>query len=130
MHIRNFAISFLVVVSTLIFSIAFFKSNVLTAFVSIIGAQPTAPVDYSSIPIIGIVKDEKLLKQALKNTSVKTLMARLVEESNGGTIFDCHQEAHGIGRVGYTIYKEKAFGECDSSCHSGCYHGAMESFFI
>lgn len=86
------------------------------------------PLDFSKMPAIAIAKNDKVLEPALKQLGVKTLMAKLVEESNGGTTYDCHQEAHNIGRIGYKIYKEKAFGECDANCHSGCYHGAMEKF--
>ena len=78
--------------------------------------------------ISDLVRDETLLEKTLQGMSVKEAMARLVDESEGGSAYDCHQEAHNIGRMGYKIYKEKAFGECSASCHSGCYHGAMEKF--
>lgn len=78
--------------------------------------------------IMDVVKDEARLEKTLQSMSVKKAMALLISESEGGSAFDCHQEAHNIGRLGYKIYKEKAFGECNSSCHSGCYHGAMEKF--
>jgi hypothetical protein len=67
------------------------------------------------------------LEEYIKKFGVKAVMTHLVAESGGGSIFDCHQEAHRIGRVGYNIEKESAFGSCNASCHSGCYHGAMES---
>jgi plastocyanin len=78
--------------------------------------------------ISDLVRDETLLKKTLQGMTVKKVMTRLVDESEGGSAYDCHQEAHNIGRMGYEIYKEKAFGECNASCHSGCYHGAMEKF--
>ena len=78
--------------------------------------------------ITEISKDEKELSEAIREIGVARAMELLVEESKGGTIYDCHQEAHDIGRTGYLEIKEKAFSECDANCHSGCYHGAMEEF--
>lgn len=88
------------------------------------------PQDFSSVKILDIAtKDkEEMLYEALKQLGTGKAMAKLVQESGGGSSFDCHQQAHYIGRVGYRVQKEKVFKECDASCHSGCYHGAMESF--
>jgi len=49
-----------------------------------------------------------------------------LQESAKGSSPDCHIAAHRIGRVAYQIYQESAFGECDSRCNNGCYHGVME----
>lgn len=74
------------------------------------------------------IKDDKALARLVKAVGVKEAMARLVVESNAGVAFDCHQPAHKIGRMGYDKQKQDAFRECNADCHSGCYHGAMESF--
>lgn len=42
----------------------------------------------------------------------------------------CHNTAHKAGRFSYEVYGEKAFQECSAECHSGCYHGATEAYFI
>jgi plastocyanin len=42
---------------------------------------------------------------------------------------DCHQAAHSAGRFAFEIFDEKAFQTCSAECHSGCYHGATESYF-
>ncbi|MGH2621878.1 MAG: cupredoxin domain-containing protein, partial [Anaerolineales bacterium] len=42
---------------------------------------------------------------------------------------DCHQAAHSAGRFAYEVFQEKAFQTCSAECHSGCYHGATESYF-
>lgn len=81
----------------------------------------------SSIQALQLAKNEDKLREAIKEFGIKSLMEKLVEESAGGSKVDCHQESHNIGRVGYELYKQKAFQECNASCHSGCYHGAMES---
>lgn len=122
---RNIVLFFLVVISAALSGFAYFDVS-SEASPSAAGNNPKN--DYSQMSVRDITKDREILGLALQESSVKSIMDRLVAESNGGTIYDCHQEAHNIGRIGYKIYKEKAFGECDASCHSGCYHGAMESF--
>jgi len=85
-------------------------------------------VENLDIDITSISKNNETLYQALEKIGIKKAMEKLIKESGGGSVYDCHQEAHQIGRIGYKVEKEKAFQECDGSCHSGCYHGAMESF--
>jgi plastocyanin len=75
-----------------------------------------------------IIADKDTLNSFLRKFGIKEAMDRLVQESGGGSTFDCHQEAHTIGRLGFEVEGEEAFPSCDASCHSGCYHGAMESF--
>ncbi len=58
----------------------------------------------------------------------KRIMAVLIERSSGGSTFDCHQEAHQIGRVAYSLHGAVAFQKADASCGSGFYHGALEGF--
>ncbi len=41
----------------------------------------------------------------------------------------CHPRAHEVGRISYEIYEEGAFAKCSAECQSGCYHGAVESYF-
>jgi hypothetical protein len=75
-----------------------------------------------------ILRDENSLKIYLEHEGISKTMDRLIEESGGGSSYDCHQEAHNIGRIGYELVGEEAFSQCNASCHSGCYHGAMENF--
>ncbi|MDP2676492.1 MAG: cupredoxin domain-containing protein [bacterium] len=42
---------------------------------------------------------------------------------------DCHNAAHEAGRLSYKLVGGEAFQACSAECHSGCYHGATESFF-
>lgn len=55
-------------------------------------------------------------------------MEELLSDSGEGSVFDCHQPAHQIGRISYNIHGPSVFAEGDASCHSGFYHGAMEAF--
>ncbi len=89
---------------------------------------PASAPSPAEINIFSVANDEKALAQALKSMNIKTAMEKLVAESQGGSVFDCHQEAHHIGRVGYQLFQKEAFRQCNASCHSGCYHGAMEKF--
>ncbi len=42
---------------------------------------------------------------------------------------DCHTNAHEAGRFSYEVYGDESFKLCSGECHSGCYHGATESYF-
>ncbi len=81
---------------------------------------------FEKIKFIDVKNDQSQFAAMIKALGVQKTMAKLLTESGGGSAFDCHQEAHEVGRVGYQIEGNKVFAECDSSCHSGCYHGAME----
>ena len=109
------------------------KHLVLIIVAGIAGLAGLAILFYPSpgeapISVLALAKDEVKLKPVLANMGITSAMEKLVEESGGGAIVDCHQEAHHIGRVGYGLFKEEAFRACNASCHSGCYHGAMEIF--
>ena len=56
------------------------------------------------------------------------IMAILLDQSGGWATFDCHQEAHQVGRISYTVYGLAAFRRADATCASGFYHGALEGF--
>ncbi|MFT7507434.1 MAG: plastocyanin [Acidimicrobiales bacterium] len=55
-------------------------------------------------------------------------MEKLLEETDGGSLVDCHSEAHAVGRASYALFGSAAFSEGNASCHSGYYHGAIEIF--
>lgn len=54
----------------------------------------------------------------------------LIVDSGGGTIVDCHQEAHLLGRTAYEFYQSAVFQKSRPECHSGFIHGAMEAFLV
>ena len=96
--------------------------------ISFIRVKPTFSEDYDeSARISDIHTKNEILGAVLQKIGIGNAMAKLLEESGGGSEFDCHTAAHNIGRVGYEIYQESAFQDCNASCHSGCYHGAMEA---
>ncbi len=89
---------------------------------------PVSTSELASINITQVALKDADLRSVLQKIGIQPAMQKLVQESNGCSKYDCHTQAHKIGRIGYELYKEKAFPSCDASCHSGCYHGAMEWF--
>ena len=81
-----------------------------------------------NVKISELIHNQDQFLSFLKKRGVKYAMEKLIAESGGGSAFDCHQQAHLIGRLGYKSEGSNVFASCDYSCHSGCYHGAMESF--
>lgn len=73
-------------------------------------------------------ESEDEIRKYLKVFGVAKLRDKLISDSGGGTNFDCHQQAHKLGRMSYEIFGVKAFQTMDTSCHSGLIHGAMEVF--
>jgi plastocyanin len=72
--------------------------------------------------------DEGRLTELLSLAGPHRVMQDLLSEAGAGSL-DCHQQAHHIGRIAYGLYGGSAFAEKDAtSCSSGFYHGAMETF--
>ena len=84
--------------------------------------------DLNEISVVEVSVDDDALADVLKVYGAAAVMNKLLEETEGGSVFDCHQEAHQVGRMAYRVFGAKAFEEGDASCHSGYYHGAMEAF--
>lgn len=78
--------------------------------------------------IFDIAKNEEKLNFWLKKAGARMIMEKLLQDAGGGSVTDCHQEAHRAGRAAYAIFGAKAFEDGNASCHSGFYHGAMETF--
>ncbi len=79
--------------------------------------------------MFNVVTDEDQLANFLKAFGPKVAMEKLLSDSGGGATLDCHQQAHKIGRMSYTLYGAGVFGlQNAANCNSGFYHGAMEAF--
>lgn len=63
-------------------------------------------------------------------TSGALLAARQYEEIDSDFKYTCHPVMHAIGRETFRLHSSisDSFRLCDQTCHSGCYHGAMERF--
>jgi plastocyanin len=80
------------------------------------------------IKMMEIAHDKEELYYWLKLLGAQEAMQMVLAEADGGSLIDCHTEAHQLGRAAFDIYGARVFSEGDSSCHSGFYHGAMETF--
>lgn len=75
---------------------------------------------------------EVFFREFFKKNATKTALQKIDELQKGNTEVRllCHEIVHAVGRQ--TFAKEKtihdSFTACDQTCHSGCYHGAMERF--
>jgi len=85
--------------------------------------------DYESETIFHYTFDDIEIRKVVFQLGVTRTMEKILEESDGGTAFDCHIAAHYVGRAAYDVFGVSALKECNASCHSGCYHGAMEALF-
>ncbi len=78
------------------------------------------------IDVRRIIADDGALLRWSALVGPASLLDTLLAVTGGGTLEDCHTEAHRLGRAAYALHGEKAFAEGNSACHSGFYHGAME----
>lgn len=64
------------------------------------------------------------------STTEALALLQCYEDHDSNINVDCHPVAHAIGRItfGEQGTVDKSFAACDQTCHSGCYHGAMERF--
>lgn len=83
---------------------------------------------FANINMFETAKNETRLGELLSQAGARAVMNGLLSDSGGGSIIDCHQEAHLIGRLAYEQFGASVFQEGDASCHSGFYHGALEAF--
>ena len=67
--------------------------------------------------------------QAHTTTEALALVERL-GDADAELRLACHPVVHAIGRETFQLKKSvhDAFAACDQTCHSGCYHGAIERF--
>lgn len=120
-----------------------------TASVSFAGTTPvqiknTTPRASVSIPLADIkacmikpVQQIGPCYDALFRTFLKTnttmdalkIVARY-EDTDSQLRYACHPVVHAIGRETFakTGTVHDSFAACDQTCHSGCYHGAVEHF--
>jgi hypothetical protein len=109
---------------------------------SLPGPRPLA-AELAATPPLGAVKEcldkpdgdaclDKLFREALQTQSPAQLLQLIQQYQNTdpGLRLSCHPVVHALGRE---IFRLKgnihdSFAACDQTCHSGCYHGAVERF--
>ncbi|HXG52041.1 MAG TPA: hypothetical protein VNN77_11630 [candidate division Zixibacteria bacterium] len=73
-----------------------------------------------------------LYRDALRRQSTADALGdlRRLEAGDADLRRDCHPVAHAIGRETFLLKGNihDSFAACDQTCHSGCYHGAVERF--
>lgn len=75
---------------------------------------------------------DRVLRDFLAGHSTAEALARLrqFEAEDAGFRLSCHPAVHAVGRETFRLKGtvHASFAACDQTCHSGCYHGAMERF--
>ncbi len=84
--------------------------------------------DLKSFNSIEVAGQPAILEYWIQMIGGKRFMQKLVDDSQGGSKVDCHQEAHLVGRTAYRLEGKTVFKQSDYNCHSGYLHGAMEAF--
>jgi len=75
---------------------------------------------------------DRIFREALKTKSTAELLKRIqqYQDSDPALRLSCHPVVHAIGRETFRLKGNvhDSFAACDQTCHSGCYHGAVERF--
>ena len=75
---------------------------------------------------------DKYFRDYLKISETKKILTELdkLQTKDANIRLFCHEIVHAIGRETFqkTGTVSDSFSACDQTCHSGCYHGAMERF--
>jgi hypothetical protein len=105
--------------------------------------QSAAPSSPSGLPSLQAVKScmysavgaeclDQLFREALGTHSTMDLLQLIerFEAEDAELRRDCHPVVHSLGRETFRLKGNihESFAACDQTCHSGCYHGAVERF--
>src|SRR5215469_12823791 len=75
---------------------------------------------------------DNLFREALKTHSTLEVLQLIdrFEAQDAELRRDCHPVVHAVGRETFRLKTtiHDSFSACDQTCHSGCYHGAVERF--
>jgi len=75
---------------------------------------------------------DQLFRDALKKHSTLDVLKQIqrFEATDTDLRRDCHPVVHAVGRETFLLKGtiHDSFSACDQTCHSGCYHGAVERF--
>lgn len=75
---------------------------------------------------------DQLFRATLKQHSTLDILRQIrrFEAADTELRRDCHPIVHAVGRETFLLKGtiHDAFSACDQTCHSGCYHGAVERF--
>lgn len=102
------------------------KALAAKSYYSVFQDEKTNKLSQLDMMEISLKEDELLFW--LKVFTPEILMEDLLKDSGNGNTLDCHRQAHVLGRISYQLYGASVFKKGVGLCHSGFYHGAMESF--
>ena len=75
---------------------------------------------------------DRIFREFLKTHSTSQALAivQRYEDEDTTLRLSCHPVVHAVGRETFRLTGtvHDSFAACDQTCHSGCYHGAMERF--
>jgi len=132
----------LLIALNLLFALFFYSVPQPLSFAQEAG-QSAAPPLAASLPTLHAVKScmnsaagaeclDQLFLEALKKHSTLELLQLIqrFEAEDADLRRDCHPIVHSIGRESFRAKGNihESFAGCDQTCHSGCYHGAVERF--
>lgn len=83
---------------------------------------------FNKINLHEIADNPLQLRYWLELVGSEKAMNKLIQISRNGSLVDCHQEAHQVGRLAFEIFGADIFKHSYFECHSGFIHGAMEAF--
>ena len=106
-------------------------------------SRSSAAITDTALPSLAAIKDclkgpasaeclDNLFRNTLKDhsTAEALQLIRRFEAEDPELRRDCHPVVHAIGRETFQLKGNihDSFSACDQTCHSGCYHGAVERF--
>ena len=75
-----------------------------------------------------LFRDGRVLERAVRKHGPANTV-RALSEHGEALGEDCHERAHVLGRLAYTLFGVDAFAFAGHECRSGVYHGTMEALF-
>ena len=78
---------------------------------------------------------DQFIKEKMHFKTAKQALQEIDDAANkdNSLRLSCHDIVHAIGRETYRKFNNSipdAFNECVQTCHAGCYHGAIQAFFL
>lgn len=67
----------------------------------------------------------------MRQFNLKDILNSFAKNETSQEVFSrCHEETHYLSRIEYQKVGSiaKVYEQCDSTCHGGCYHGAVEQY--
>lgn len=125
---KDFAISFTIGLLALVFLALF--TPVPTLFAAEAGKGPAAAAVKECLGKAGSEEClDGLFREALKSHSTVEVL-KWLQNAESEMRRECHPLAHAIGRETFRLKGNihDSFAACDQTCHSGCFHGAVERF--